>query len=79
MKRIVVQKESPAYNREWLEHQLIEHIALLFRGFPLISAVDFSSFQLNQEKAYQEVPTLRGFEPLASFPLGFSPFSPCMP
>jgi hypothetical protein len=31
-------------NREWIQHQLIEHSALLFRGFPLRSAADFSSF-----------------------------------
>jgi len=30
--------------REWIEEQLMEHSALLFRGFPLRSASDFSSF-----------------------------------
>jgi len=30
--------------REWIEQQLMEHSALLFRGFPLRSAADFSSF-----------------------------------
>lgn len=31
-------------NREWIQHQLMEHSALLFRGFPLRSAADFRSF-----------------------------------
>jgi len=30
--------------REWIEQQLMEHSALLFRGFPLRSAADFRSF-----------------------------------
>lgn len=31
-------------NRDWLQQQLKEHSALLFRGFPVRSAADFSSF-----------------------------------
>ena len=30
--------------REWIEEELLEHSALLFRGFPLRSPADFSSF-----------------------------------
>jgi len=30
--------------REWIEQQLLKHSALLFRGFPIRSAADFSSF-----------------------------------
>ena len=30
--------------REWIEQQLMDHSALLFRGFPLRSSSDFSSF-----------------------------------
>eukprot|EP00253_Pinus_taeda_P008540 PITA_08540 len=31
-------------NRDWIQHQLTDHGTLLFRGFPLRSAADFSSF-----------------------------------
>lgn len=31
-------------NRDWIQHQLKDHGALLFKGFPLRSAADFSSF-----------------------------------
>lgn len=31
-------------NRDWIQHQLTDHGALLFRGFPVRSAADFSSF-----------------------------------
>lgn len=30
--------------KEWIEEELLQHSALLFRGFPLRSAADFSSF-----------------------------------
>ena len=29
-------------NREWIQHQLMQHSALLFRGFPVKMAVDFN-------------------------------------
>lgn len=47
-------------NREWIEHQLMEHSALLFRGFPLRSAVDFRSFV--EAFGWEEQPYL-GFAP----------------
>lgn len=36
--------ETIRNNRDWIQHQLTDHGALLFRGFPVRLAADFSSF-----------------------------------
>eukprot|EP00253_Pinus_taeda_P001696 PITA_01696 len=49
-------------NRERIERELMEHSALLFRGFPLRSAADFSSFV--EAFGWEEQPYM-GFAPRA--------------